>query len=227
MRRPIWPRIQRAATAPPARVLVGAVLGAGLLAGCTDGGQDEPAPTPSTSAGSKATTAAEPATRARLRHVTGRLPRSKRDAVTHDVAAVVDRWFDTAYLGDFPRRDYRPTFALFTGGAAGKARAAASLMTNAGISPRIDGAEATKRAVSLDVLAVRRRAVGVTATVDLLFTTSGRLAATHHVTGRLDLTPERGGWKIFGFDVDRSRSAAAKPAPSASASPSSATEDAS
>jgi uncharacterized protein YaiE (UPF0345 family) len=57
--------------------------------------------------------------------------------------------------------------------------------------------------VSLDVLAVGRRAVGVTARVELLFRTTGRETGTHRIAGTLDLTPQRGAWQVFGFEIRR------------------------
>jgi hypothetical protein len=135
--------------------------------------------------------------------VTGRLPAQRRDRVAQQVGAVVDGWLDHAYLGDFPRSDYAAAFTGFTAGAAAKAQHELALMTNAAISGRIDQATATKRSVALDVLAVGQRPVGVTATVDLAFRTTGAAAGTQQVTGTLDLTPDGDGWKIFGYRISR------------------------
>jgi len=193
-----------------------AVLACGVaLAGCSSGRDDRqagaaPKPSPSASASS------DPApTQAVLATVTGRLPADRRAALTKAVTAVVDGWLDGAYLGDFPRSDYAPAFAGFTAGAAAKAQRQLALMSNAPVSDRIDSATATRRSISLDVLAVGRRAVGVTARVDLAFGTTGRLAGPQEVTGTLDLTPAAGGWKVFGYRVSRTP----VPAATAPASP--------
>jgi hypothetical protein len=181
-----------------------AVLACGVaLAGCSNGSEEKqgggaPKASVSASAGTH-----QPATRAVVATVTGRLAADRRTALAQDIAEVVDGWLDGAYLGDFPRADYAPAFAGFTAGAAARARRELALMSNAPMSDRIDKATATKRSVSLDVLSIGRRPVGVTATVDLAFATTGDLAGPQEVTGTLDLTPVGGGWKIFGYRVSR------------------------
>ena len=193
-----------------------AVLACGVaLAGCSSGSDEKRAggvakASPSASASTDPTS-----TPAVVATVTGRLPAEQRTALAKDVAQVVDRWLDGAYLGDFPRTDYAPAFAGFTAGAAAKAQRQLALMSNAPVSDRIDSATATRRSISLDVLAVGRRAVGVTARVDLAFGTTGRLAGPQEVTGTLDLTPAAGGWKVFGYRVSRTP----VPAATAPASP--------
>jgi hypothetical protein len=154
--------------------------------------------------------------------VTGRLPAQRRQALAQQVGAVVDGWLDHAYLGDFPRTDYAPAFTGFTAGAAAKAQHQLALMSNAGLSDRIQKATATKRSISLDVLAVGQRPAGVTASVDLAFVTSGAAAGPQEVTGTLDLSPVGDGWKVFGYRISRTPSPAAaapaSPATSGSAS---------
>jgi hypothetical protein len=140
---------------------------------------------------------------AALAKVTGRLPGPARQQVVEGVTRVVDGWLEAAYLGDFPRTDFAPAFAGFTPGAAARARRDAALMTNAALSPRIEQATATARTLSLDVLSVRQRPVGVTATVDLAFQTTGTVSGAQHVRGTLDLTPTGSGWRVFGFDITR------------------------
>ena len=180
-----------------------AVVGMITLAGCSGGSDDKPSSTGSPSA-STTTAAPEPAdTRATVTTLTGRLSAARRDALAGAVTAVVDRWLEGAYLGDFPRSDYSSAFAGFTPGAAARAKRNRALMTNAGISDRIDTARATKRTISLDVLSLKQRPVGVTAKVDLAFETSGALAGGQEVTGTVDLTPVGNGWKIFGFEISR------------------------
>lgn len=180
------------------------VLACGIaLTGCSGKSDDRPAARDATSSASPTPEPAEVTTRAAVRTVTGNLGATGRTAIAAGISKVVDGWLDGAYLGDFPRADYKAAFAGFTPGAASKAQRDLKLMTNAAISDRIGTAEATKRSISLDVLSVKQRPVGVTATVDLTFTTTGALAGTQEVTGTLDLTPTRSGWKIFGFDISR------------------------
>lgn len=181
-----------------------AVLACGIaLTGCSGKSDDKPAAGGPTSTSSPSAAPAKVTTQAVVATVTGNLGATGRDALAAAIAKVVDGWLDGAYLGDFPRADYKAAFAGFTPGAAGKAQRDLKLMTNAAISDRIDTAEATKRSITLDVLSVKQRPVGVTATVDLTFQTTGALAGVQEITGTLDLTPDRSGWKIFGFDVSR------------------------
>jgi hypothetical protein len=200
-----------------------AVLACGAaLAGCSDDGKDEATgPAPRASASASAGTAPGPAA-AVVATVTGRLPAERRSALAEQVAEVVDGWLDGAYLGDFPRADFAPAFAGFTAGAAARARRELPLMSNASMSDRIDSASATRRTISLDVLAVGRRPVGVTATVDLAFETTGTLAVPQQVTGTLDLTPVGGGWKVFGYRISRTPVPAATGPASPAATPESA-----
>jgi hypothetical protein len=151
--------------------------------------------------------------------VTGRLAGDQREALTAAITGVVDGWLDGAYLGDFPRADFSGAFSGFTAGAAAKAQRDLALMSNAAISDRIRTAEATRRSVSLDVLAVRQRPVGVTARIDVAFETTGTLTGPQQVAGTLDLTPVDGRWKVFGFDVTRTPASPADPAASPTPSP--------
>jgi hypothetical protein len=175
------------------------------LAGCSGGGHDKPSSTGSPTTASPTPTPEPASAPAAVATVTGRLSADRRDALADAVTQVVDGWLEGAYLGDFPRTDYSAAFAGFTAGAGAKARRDLALMTNAAISEKIDKAEATKRTISLDVLSIRQRPVGVTATVDLTFETSPSLAGAQVVTGTVELTPVGNRWKIFGFDVSRRR----------------------
>lgn len=183
---------------------VAAVVACGLvLAGCSGGSDEKPAADRTTSTASPSAAPARVTTRAAVRTVTGNLGAARRQALAAAVAKVVDGWLDGAYLGTFPRSDYAAAFAGFTPGAAAKARRRLALMSNAAISGRIRTAEATRRTVSLDVLSLQQRPVGVTATVDLAFRTTGTLAVNQEVTGTLDLTPVGDGWRVFGFEIAR------------------------
>jgi hypothetical protein len=173
------------------------------LAGCSSGSDDTPEVRRPASSASPSPTPPAEVQHAAVATVTGRLGAARRDELATAVAKVVDGWWDGAYLGDFPRTDYAAAFAGFTPGAAAKAHRDLALMTNSAISDRIRTAKATKRSISLDVLSVEQHPVGVTATVDLAFDTTGTVTGPQEVTGTLDLTPEGNGWKIFGFSITR------------------------
>ena len=59
----------------------------------------------------------------------------------------------------------------------------------------------------LDVLAVKKRPVGVTAHVRVRFRTTGSVTKQVQVVGRLylspDLSADRHSWRIFGYDVTK------------------------
>jgi hypothetical protein len=61
--------------------------------------------------------------------------------------------------------------------------------------------EPKRRDVTLDVISVRHRPVGVTARVVLRFTTTGASPGNVRVAGRLYLTKGKRGWQVFGYDV--------------------------
>ena len=136
--------------------------------------------------------------------VTGRLPQEARERLADQVGAVVDGWTEAAYLGgDYPRRDFSDSWPGFTAGAQEEAHRDRALMSNEDIGQRIDGVEVRRSRVRIDVLAVRQRAVGVTARVLLGFQTSGELERVVRVEGRLYLTHTERGWRVFGYDVTK------------------------
>lgn len=121
------------------------------------------------------------------------------------VGKAVDAWLDGGFVGvSYPTSDFPTAFSSFTPQAAKDAGAQQRLMTNAALGPHIDGVTATKRHVSLDVLAPKGHTAGVTAHVVLKFTTSGQTQKKVTVTGRLFLTKDaQGDWQIFGYDVSK------------------------
>ena len=141
-------------------------------------------------------------TRTRIRRVHGRLPDPLRKAVRTQVGAVVDRWWDAAYLGGtYPRSSFPSAFPGFTDAAEQRARADKALLTNQTRAPHVDAVTPRRRTVSLDILATRGRARSVTAHVLLRFDSTGERPATTTVRGRLFLTHKRGAWRIFGYDL--------------------------
>lgn len=198
----------------PARCTV-AVLAASLVVtagGCSgdDGGDSTESSSP-TAATATPTAAPEPVTTARIGQVAGtRISRATGDQLLRQVVPIVDAWLDGAYVGgSWPRAGVGDAFAGFTAGARRDVRRDLRVMTNVAIGERVTGVTVRRRAVALDVLAVKRRAAAVTARVSLQFRTTGEVARVKTVRGRLFLTKGGGrGWQVFGYDV----SAGARPA---------------
>ena len=141
-------------------------------------------------------------TTTRIHRVHGRLPDARRKAVRKQVGAVVDRWWDAAFLGGaYPRSSFPSAFPGFTASAEKLARDDKAVMTNQTRGPHVDSVTATHRSVSLDILATGKRARTVTAHVVLKFDSTGDKAGRTTVSGRLFLTRTRGAWRIFGYDV--------------------------
>jgi hypothetical protein len=148
------------------------------------------------------------ATTATLGRVTGKLPKAKRSKVRKQVARAVDAWIDAAYVaGDYPRDDFTKAWQGFTSGAAAEARGDKRLMSNQSIGSKISAVDAKTRKVTVDVLAVNGRPAGATARFVLRFATSGDVHRKIVVRGRLFLTPGKGAWQIFGYDVTKARAA--------------------
>lgn len=144
-------------------------------------------------------------TKVRVGPVVGRLPQERRRALTRQVTPLVDRWIDEKWVaGEWPR-EIGDDFPGFTRDATRAARRDLGVTTAADLSERVEGVEVGRRAVRLEVLAVDRRAVGVTARVALDLRTSGEAARRVSVRGRLMLTRVHGRWKVFGYDLTQGR----------------------
>ena len=142
--------------------------------------------------------------------VSGRLDKQARPRLRKRVTKVVDDWFDAAYVaGDYPRSDFADAYPHFSRGAGREATGDAALMSNAAIGARVDSVRATKRRVRIDVLAVERRAVGITArfVLEMRLTGKGGLAEGRkdRIAGSLYLSFRNGSWTVFGYDVNRGR----------------------
>jgi hypothetical protein len=183
-----------------ARLAAATLIVLTVALGACSGDDDDPAestPTPSA-------TTPPVKTVVTVGDVTGKLPRPARARLTKQVGAVVGGWMDAAYLsGDYPRRDFAGSWPGFTPGAQVEARHDRKLMSNADVGSRVDGVEAKRKAIRLDVLAVKQRPVGVTAHVALRFKTTGDVARGVRVSGRLYLTHTEHGWRVFGYDVSK------------------------
>ena len=136
--------------------------------------------------------------------VVGRLPKHDRKRLSESITPVVQRWFNAAYVGgDYPRQDFRDAFPGFTAGARAQARHDLALMSNDSIGDRISGVTPKASEIALDVLAVHKKAVAVTARFRLAFKTQGDLERRVGVRGRLLLTRAQPGWRIFAYHVAR------------------------
>ena len=190
---------------------VGLILAIAVGLTACSGDASEPSADPGDGApsGTEATEGPAPVeTAASLGKVTGKLPQGKRSLVRKQVGRAVDAWFEAAYVGgDYPRDDFADSWPGFTTGAKARARSAKALMSNQDIGAEISAVEATARKVTVDVLAVKGRAVGATARVVLRFSTEGDVQRKVVVRGRLFLTPTPSGWRIFGYDVTKGRAA--------------------
>lgn len=187
----------------PSRPLAGALAAVLLLTAACSG--DEPEGEPDAPA-SRTTTAAEPPleTTATVGQVVGKLGKKKQKHLVSKVTAMVDRWFDEAYLaGEYPRDDFGDAFSVFTDDAAKLAEKQARLMSNAELGEGVDAVRATKRRVRVDVLAPEGRPAGVTARFRLVMVLSGDEERKEEVVGRLMLTKTGKGWQVFGYDVRR------------------------
>ena len=133
------------------------------------------------------------ATQTRIHRVYGRLPGARRKAVRRDVARVVDRWWEAAYLGGtYPRTDLPGRVPrLHPRGHAPRACDTA-LMTNQTGGSRIESVTPLMRKVRLDLLAVGRRARSVTARFDLRFATTRAPSRAPRCAAALFLTRRTG-----------------------------------
>lgn len=177
-----------------------------VVSGCSgddksDKSDDKPTPSPSQTAVTPKPVVVD----ARIGLIRGRMQAKQRAPLVNDIAKVVDDWFEAAYLaGSYPRRDFTRAFPAFTAGAARQAKADRKLMSNAGIGPRIDGADARAKVVRVDVLAGNKLPAAVTARFRLVFRTNGDYERKITIDGRLFLTrgKERH-WRVFGYDVTK------------------------
>lgn len=186
-------------------LLLALVLLATALVACS---ADEPSPrssapaSPTTSSPTPEAEHPEVRTTTRIGQLVGRLPAPRRKAARTQVAAVVEEWWDAAYLGGtYPRAAFPHSFPHFTRGAELRARKDKRLLSNIDIGDRVVAVLARRKRVVVDVLAVGRRARSATARFELRFRTEGHKAGLVTVRGRLFLVKERSGWRVFGYDV--------------------------
>ncbi len=171
------------------------LAGSLLLTGCSSSDASSSSPQ------SPSSTAPEVVTNASVDVVTGRLDEAGQSDLSAQVTDLMTRYFDAAYLGDFPRSDFSAAFTEFTEGAAARAQDDLDLLTSAALSDQIDEATQTEGNLNLDILSPKNTPAGVTVRWTLDFTTTGTLESDQSVTGMFDLTPVDGAWKVFGYSI--------------------------
>lgn len=197
-------------------MLPGVVCAVLLLAatGCTSAPEASP-PTPkqptdnSRTAGTTTTLKPEPRPlEVSVTRVAGTLAKSSRASLQHNVGAVIETYFDHAFVGGrYPRADFGNAFSSFSRGAARMARSDRDLLTNRVLGPSTESVAAVEQKAYLSVLAPHRVAAGVTARIslELVADRGDRPDRRVRLTGRLLLSRDRsGGWQIFGYDVAQS-----------------------
>lgn len=191
--------------ARPASTIALALLLGTPLSACSgdDGGPGASGPDASRGADAEAPAPVE--TVAEVGKVVGKLSGPRRARLKDHVTEVVDAWIDAAYLGDFPRTDFDDAFPGFSDGAVADARTDGALMSNKALGPDLDEVVALQRRLTIDALAPRGRAVGVTARVVLTMRLSGEVNRKERVSGSLLMTYRDGDWQVFGYDVTRGR----------------------
>jgi hypothetical protein len=165
---------------------------------------DDETPEPPESQSTATGSALDIETVANVGRIAGRLPKKEQRRLTDRVTETAQRWFNAAYIaGEYPRKNFSNAFPGFTRPARAEASRDRDLMSNAGVGDRITDVTATRSRIWVDVLAPRKRAVGVTARFELRFRTEGDYARNVVVRGRLFMTHREAGWRIFGYDVSK------------------------
>jgi hypothetical protein len=127
-----------------------------------------------------------------------------RDELLDGVSTALTTYLREGFLGDYPRDDFVRVLDAFTTDEAPRAAADLEVLTASGLEgiaqmdPRLLDASVT-------TFAPGGRASGASARVDFRFVATDGDGEARGLTlaGRLLLTPERGAWKIFGYDVRR------------------------
>jgi hypothetical protein len=147
--------------------------------------------------------------RVEVTHVAGKLPGKRRAVLASHVRRTLSSYVDAAFLrGDYPQAHFAGATHPFAPTLASAVRRDGALLTNAPLAGSTRSVRATHRTAYLSVLAPHGSPAGVTAAVDLVFAVDrgDRTAQRVELRGRLLLSPARGGgWRIFGYDLDRSQ----------------------
>jgi hypothetical protein len=165
--------------------------------GCTDGDDESadlttPTPTPTTPSAAPLDV--------KVQKVAGQLTKKSRKRVVAGIEETVQRYLDGAFLGDYPHGEF--ALARFTAGAEKQAIRDLDLLTGRAFRSAEDVTAKHLRA-QLSVLAPGGRPAGATAKIRFAFDVDGTPVT---VTGRLLLTPQKGTWRIFGYDISSNAS---------------------
>lgn len=184
-------------------VVAGVLACALLLTGCTGAGDadrsDQERP------GGESESATAPL-HVELASVAGKVPRRQRAQIRTRITAVVGGYVRDAFLGDYPRTEYRGAFGGFTDAARSRARRDRGLLTHADRGARYVGVTPRRLQVRVHAFAPRRRVLGATARIRLVLLAErdDDTVQRVRVTGRLLLTRVRSGaFRVFGYDLRR------------------------
>jgi len=196
------PRVRRPRSAVVLTIslLLLALVGAGCSGGGDDGGGDDGR------GGGGDRIGREVRLDARAAKVAGVLGKPRREKVAREVGAVMDSWFEAAYVGgDYPRGSFKDSWPGFTRDARRQAASDKRLTSNAGIGPKAESVVPRRKKVRVDVLAWKGQQRAATARFTLVFDATLKRTARHKVTGRAMLVLDRKGrWRVVGYDVSRS-----------------------
>lgn len=172
--------------------LVGVVLTATAV-GCTGGDDEETGDDTSPTATPSAPAAVS--LKVSVQRVAGDLNKKSRQRVLRGVTDTLQKYVDGAFLGDYPHGEF--ALARFTEGAEQRGIRDLDLLTGRAFR-EADTVTARQLKAQLAVLAPQGRPAGATAQIRFALDVDGRSVV---VTGRLLLTPQKGTWRIFGYDV--------------------------
>jgi hypothetical protein len=173
--------------------LLALALAVSLLAACT--GDEDPAPPE------------EGQQQAALElSLTGRPALDARtgDELQSEVGDAVTAYVVGGFLGDHPRDDFVRSLDAFTSGAAQSAAGDLDILTASDYAGA-QAVDARRLVARIAPFAPDGEVLGATAAVDFRFVVTDESGEQRRLalTGRLMLVPERGGWRIFGYDVTR------------------------
>lgn len=172
-----------------------------------DGSGVDAAPDRSASVNPSVREPASVQTEATIVTVTGALPAPARRPLRTDVTAILDSWWESAYLGGrWPRsaKDFDASvFAEFSQGAAADALDDRAVMSNALLADRTTGVVALRRSADLNVFAVHGEPLGVDVRFALVYRAVGADKRVR-VTGTVSMVGSAAGrWQIFDYRVSR------------------------
>jgi hypothetical protein len=189
------------------RRLIAPALALTLLVGGCSGDEDDAAPSEPPDQAGAPTLRQRPADLdVSIARLSGSLPNAATRDLTRRLGRVVGTWIGGGFLpGGYPREHFAG-YAAFTPDAARLARRDAGVTSNVRLGTSWVSVVPTLQRVRLYVFAPGHRPSGATAHVELVLVGAGTAGAVSElaVTGDLYLTRAPAGWRIFGFDLNRS-----------------------